>query len=83
MQDYLYVKVTQPEPFGWVYASVSAFAIYNVEDRSFTLSPQLAYKPYTNFEFLLWPTLFSGGGQTEFGSRQFQRKVEVWTRFYF
>ena len=83
MQDYLYMKVTQPEPFGWVYASVSAFAIYNVKDRSFTLSPQLAYKPYTNFEFLLWPTLFSGGGQTEFGSRQFQGKVEIWTRFHF
>ena len=83
MQDYLYLKVTQPEPFGWLYASVSAFTIYNLDDRSFILSPLMAYKPYTNFELLLWPTLFVGDAETEFGSRQFERKIEGWMRFYF
>jgi len=83
MQDYLYVKLTHPEPFGWVYASISAFTIYNVRDRSSTLSPQLTLRPYTNFAFLLRPTVLCGGRRTEFGSRQFQRKAEVWTRFYF
>jgi hypothetical protein len=83
MQDYLYLKVTQPEPFGWLYTSVSVFTIYNLEDRSFILSPLVAYKPYTNFEFLVWPTLFRGSTETELRSRQFRRKIEVWTRFYF
>jgi hypothetical protein len=83
MQDYLYLKAIQPEPFGWLYASASVFVIYNLEDSSFIFSPLLAYKPYTNFQFLLWPTVFAGDTDTEFGSRQFRRKAEVWMRFYF
>jgi hypothetical protein len=83
MKDYLYLKVIQPEPFGWLYTSISLFSIFNVVDNSFTLSPQFTYKPFTNFEFLFWPTLFYGGSDTEYGSKQFNKKVEVWLRFYF
>ena len=83
MQDYLYVKLIQPEPFSWLYSSVSLFTIYNLADKSFLLSPQLSYKPYTNFEVLLWPVLFFGGNNTEYGSKQFERKIEIWMRFHF
>jgi len=38
--------------------------------------------PYANFEFLLWPFLFFGGDDTEYGSKQFKRKVEIWMRFF-
>jgi len=83
MQDYLYLKIIQPEPFGWLYTSISMFSIFNIEDKSFNLSPQFTYKPFTNFEFLLWPTLLYGGNNTEYGSKQFSRKIEIWLRFYF
>ena len=83
MQDYLYVKLIQPEPFSWLYTSISAFTIFNLADKSFLFSPQLSYKPYTNFEVLLWPILFFGGTKTEYGSKQFEKKVEIWTRFHF
>ena len=83
MQDYLYVKLIQPEPFSWLYTSISLFSIYNLADTSFLLSPQLSCKPYTNFEILFWPMLFFGGSDTEYGSKQFKRKVEIWARFYF
>jgi len=83
MRDYLYVKLIQPEPFSWLYASISIFSIYNLSDHSFLLSPQLSYKPYTNFELLLWPFLFFGGNDTEYGSKQFKKKIEIWMRFYF
>jgi len=83
MQNYLYVKLIQPEPFSLVYTSISMFTIYNLADKSFLLSPQLSYKPYTNFEALLRPFLFFGGNTTEYGSKQFERKVEIWMRFYF
>ena len=43
----------------------------------------LVYKPYTNFEILLWPMFFFGRSQTEYGNKQFKRKVELWVRFYF
>ena len=83
MQDYLYVKLIQPEPFSWLYSSVSLFTIFNLVDKSFLLSPQLSYKPYTNFEVLLWPILFFGGNNTEYGSKQFNKKIEIWMRFHF
>jgi hypothetical protein len=82
MQDYLYVKVIQPEPFSWLYSSISISTIFNVADNSFLLSPQLSYKPYTNFELLIWPILFFGGNGTEYGSKQFEKKIEIWMRFH-
>jgi hypothetical protein len=83
MQDYLYVKLIQPEPFSWLYSSISVFTIYNLADNSFLVSPQLSYKPYTNFEVILWPFLFFGNDDSEYGSKQFEKKVEIWLRFYF
>lgn len=83
MQDYFYIKLIQPEPFSWLYTSISMFTIYNLADHSVLISPQFSYKPYTNFEFLLWPFLFFGGNNTEYGSKQFEKKIEIWARFYF
>ena len=83
MQNYLYLKLMQPEPFSWLYFSISMFSIYNLADNSFLISPQLNYKPYTNFEVLLWPFLFFGDEGTEYGSKQFSKKIEIWMRFYF
>ena len=83
MQDYVYFKVSLPEPFEWLYSSVSVFTIYNINDGSFLLSPQLGYKPFTNSEILLWPGIFFGDDNSEYGSKQFQNKIEMWFRFYF
>jgi hypothetical protein len=83
MEDYFYFKASVPEPFNWLYSSVSVFTIYNINDNSFILSPQIGYKPFTNSEILFWPILFFGGQRSEYGSKQFQKKIEMWFRFYF
>jgi len=83
MRDYVYFKVSLPEPFEWLYSSVSVFTIYNINDNSFVLSPQIGYKPFTNTEILFWPSFFFGDFNSEYGSKQFQNKVEMWFRFYF
>ena len=83
MKDYLYIKLTRPEPFDWLYFTPSVFTIYNVADNSFLLSAMMNYKPVTNIEFILWPTLITGGGNTEYGSKAFRQKVEVWMRVFF
>jgi hypothetical protein len=83
MRDYLYLKLMQPEPFDILYTSVSVFSIYNLSDNSFVLSSQISYKPFTNFEFLFWPFFFLGKDNTEYGSKPFKKKLEVWMRFYF
>jgi opacity protein-like surface antigen len=83
MKDYLYLKLTKPEPFDWLYLTLSAFTIYNVADKSFLLSTMMNYKPVTNIEFIIWPTLVTGGGNTEYGSKAFRQKVELWMRVFF
>ena len=83
MRDYLYIKASLPEPFKWLYSSVSVFTIYNLNDNSFILSPQIGYKPFTNSEILLWPSFLFGGDDSEYGSKLFQNKLEMWFRFYF
>ena len=83
LQDYLYLKASLPEPLEWLYSSVSVFTIYNLNDNSFILSPQIGYKPFTNSELLFWPSFFFGENNSEYGSKQFQNKLEMWFRFYF
>lgn len=83
MRDYIYFKLSHPEPFDILYSSISLFSIYNLADNSFILSPQISYKPFTNFEFILWPFFFLGNDNSEYGSKQFRNKVEIWLRFYF
>ncbi|MDI6804130.1 MAG: hypothetical protein QME58_09825 [Bacteroidota bacterium] len=83
MRDYLYVKLTQPEPFDWLYFTPSIYTIYNLQDNSFLLSANFTYKPETNLEFILWHTYMFGKDDSEFGSRQIEQKVELWMRAYF
>ena len=83
MRDYIYVKASMPEPFKWLYSSISVFTIYNLNDNSFIISPQIAYKPFTNSEILFWPSFLFGKGDSEYGSKHFQKKLEIWFRFHF
>jgi hypothetical protein len=83
MQDYLYLKITYPEPFDWLYFTPSLYTIYNLADKSFLLSLQINYKPVTNVEFIFWPSTLVGGGQTEYGSRQVKERIELWMIVYF
>jgi hypothetical protein len=83
MRDYLYLKITQPEPFNWLYFTPSIFTIYNLNDNSFLLAVSLSYKPFTNFEVMLWPTLLIGDEGTEFGSRQFDQRCELRMRVHY
>ncbi len=83
MRDYLYVKITQPEPFDLLYFTPSVYTIYNLQDNSFLLSTNFTYKPETNLEFIIWYTSMFGKEASEFGSRQIEQKIELWMRAYF
>ncbi|OGS20990.1 MAG: hypothetical protein A3J83_06025 [Elusimicrobia bacterium RIFOXYA2_FULL_40_6] len=83
MQDYLYLKMSWPEPFNWVYFTPSIYTVINTSDRSSIIGIPLSYKPITNFEFILWPSFLIGRQDTEFGSKQYENKLNFWTRFYF
>ena len=83
MQDYMYFQVQKPEPFDWLYFTPSFSTIYNLNDKSMLLALTFTYKPVTNFEFALKPTVTFGKEDSEYGSQRIQQKVETWLRFYF
>lgn len=83
MQDYLYVKISHPEPFDWLYFTPSIYTIFNIADNSLLLSFQLSYKPINNTEFIFWTSLFEGKGGTEYAEKQVKNRAEIWMRAFF
>jgi hypothetical protein len=83
MQGYLYLKMSWQEPFNWVYFTPAVYIIYNIHDKSSIIGIPLSYKPITNFEFTFWPIFLTGNINSEFGSKQYKNKLEMWMRFYF
>jgi hypothetical protein len=83
MRDYIYLKLSWPEPFNWVYFTPSAYVMLNAADGSWLAGLPLSYKPVTNFEVIAWPVFTGGGRGTEFGGRQASAKLDLWLRFYF
>ena len=83
MRDYLYARVSQKEPFDILYLTPAITAIVNLNDGSFSLSPELFYTGITNWELRLKGTLLEEGSLTEFGEKQNDFRVELRVRYYF
>jgi hypothetical protein len=83
MKDYLYLRVTQKEPFNILYFTPAITAIMNLNDKSLSLSPELLYTGFTNWEFRLKGTALVGQRKTEFGEKQNDYRLELRVRFYF
>jgi hypothetical protein len=83
MQNYLFIKLSWPEPFNLVDFTPSAFSIYCVDDNSALAALALSYDPVTNFELDVTPTLFLGAGQTQYGSKPSTLSVNILARYYF
>jgi hypothetical protein len=83
MQDYLYLRVTQKEPFNILYFTPAITTIMNLNDRSFSFSPELLYTGFTNWEFRLKGTALAGQKETEFGEKQNDYRIELRVRYYF
>ena len=61
MQDYLYLRVSQKEPFDILYFTPSLTTIVNLNDSSFSIAPEIAYTGITNLELRLKATFLVGG----------------------
>ena len=83
LQQYLYLRLSQKEPFDIVYFTPSLTAIVNLDDKSYSLTPELLYTGVTNLDLRLRATWLNGGAGTEFGEKQNSRRLELMARFYF
>ncbi|MCX5909172.1 MAG: hypothetical protein NTY64_18880, partial [Deltaproteobacteria bacterium] len=81
--DYLYLRISQQEPFDILYFTPAVTTIMNVKDQSFSFVPELLYTGITNWEFRLKTFFIVGGGNTEFGEKPNDFKLEFRVRYFF
>ena len=61
MQDYLYMRISQDEPFDILYWTPAISSVINLKDGSFQLIPELTCTRITNWEFRFRTYLLEGG----------------------
>jgi len=82
-KDYLYLRISQKEPFNVLYFTPALTTIMNLDDRSFTISPELLYAGFKNWEFRLKGMALVESKGTEFGEKQNDYRIEFRVRYYF
>jgi len=83
MRDYLYLRVSQKEPFDILYFTPSMTGILNLNDHSFSISPEFLYTGITNLELRLKAIFLLGGDNSEYGEKQNNHRIELRVRYYF
>ncbi len=80
---YGYLRLSQKEPFGWLYVTPALTVIQNTQDGSYAATPELTYIGVTNLELRLRASWLAGGRLTDFGERPSQSRVEGRVRYSF
>jgi len=83
MRDYLYLRVSQKEPFDILYFTPSMTGIFNTNDKSFSVGPELLYTGVKNLELRLRTTFLIGDSYTEYGEKQNNFWIGLRVRYYF
>ena len=82
-KNYLYVRLSNKDPFDILYFVPSIAAIINLDDGSYSLAPELLYTGITNLELRARATILEGKRQSEFGEKINDSKLEFRLRYYF
>lgn len=82
-RDYLYLRISQKEPFDILYFTPSITVIANANDRSYSVAPEVVYTGFNNVELRARAFLLQGGQYTEFGERVNSSRLELQARLYF
>jgi hypothetical protein len=81
--NYLYLRVSQKEPFDILYFTPAITWIANIDDKSFSVAPEITYTGITNLELRLRTILIGGQRGSEFGEKQNDYRVDLRMRYYF
>ncbi len=82
-RQYLYTKITHKEPFDLLYFTPGISTLVNLEDRSYSITPEAVYTGITNWEIRLLFSLTNGGCHTEYGEKVHANKLELRVRYFF
>ena len=82
-RDYGYLRVSQKEPFDWLYFTPALTVIGNLGDGSYTMIPELVYAGFDDVELRLRLQASGGGARTEYGEKPISNRVELRLRVFF
>ncbi|MDX9962311.1 hypothetical protein [Desulfobacter postgatei] len=82
-RNYLYGRFTQKEPFDILYFTPGITTIFNLDDSSYSLSPEMIYTGFTNWELRLRFTYLQGSSFSEYGEKLSSNKLELRVRYFF
>ena len=83
MRDYLYLRIAQKEPFDILYFNPAITTILNLNDRSFTISPEIVYTRIKNLDLRLKASVITGSKDSEYGEKPFDYRLEFRAGYYF
>ena len=83
MGNYLYVRFSQKEPFDILYFTPSLTWMMNTDDQSWSLTPELLYTGFTNWEFRIRTGVIIGARNSDFGEKQNDYRIELRVGYYF
>lgn len=83
MRDYLYARISQKEPFDLLYFTPAITCILNLQDSSYSLSPEVIYTGMTNTEVRLKANIIHGDDASEYGEKPNDYLVELRLRYFF
>jgi hypothetical protein len=82
-RNYLYGRLTAKEPWDILYFTPAITAIVQLDDQSFSLTPELIYTGFTNFELRARFTWLQGSEETEYGEKLNESRAELRLRWFF
>jgi hypothetical protein len=83
MRHYVYLRLSQPEPFDILYFTPALTAIVDTDDRSATLIPEATYTRVKNLELRLRLQFNTGDRLDDYGEKPVRRRVELRARLSF
>jgi hypothetical protein len=83
MRDYLYLKISQKDPFDILYFVPAISIIYNMNDQSASITPQITYSPLTNLTLDLKMSFLLGDDKTEYGEKINASKILISIKYFF
>ena len=82
-KNYLYFRISNKEPFDWLYFTPAITIIANVDDNSYSATPELIYTGINDFELRFKVRWLVGKQHTEFGEKLNDQKIEFRLKYYF
>lgn len=83
MEDYLYLRLSQKDPLDILYFTPAMTIMFNMNDQSFSLTPELLYTGITNLELRVRAGFIRGTTETEYGEKPNDYRFEFRAGYYF